>query len=353
MSTIKGLILSVGLLSAISGPTFASRWVVGHEEPHDFTTLAAACSLAVSGDSILVNPGEYNEQRVITVDQKTLYIGGTGAAMEDAKILHSWIYFHNCEQTLIENLCFAQSTMIVSLEFVGGTGAMRRCSIRDNSNPPDGAVVVYDASVDLDDCLFVGNTGEFGGALRGARKIRNCLFEGNTSTSDGGAVFMEGDDASIEDCVFVGNSAPQGAAVYAIGGSIRRCTFYGNAGDGAIYWAGGDYGHELENNIIAKTVGGFGAVCRYYGEFHCCDFWANDAGVATGVYFVGDLYGDITDDPLLCGAETGDFTLAEGSLCLPGHHGAVDCDRIGARDLGCTVQPTQDTTWGRLKLLFR
>jgi hypothetical protein len=63
------------------------------------------------------------------------------------------------------------------------------------------------------------------------------------------------------------------------------------------------------------------------------DVWLNEAGAYTGIE-PGE--NDIAADPLFCDPETGDFSLREGSPCLPDREGE---ERIGALGKGCPSAP--------------
>jgi hypothetical protein len=66
------------------------------------------------------------------------------------------------------------------------------------------------------------------------------------------------------------------------------------------------------------------------------------------------INGNISEDPLFCDPETGDFRLQEGSPCGPFSPPNEECDLIGAWPVGCgPPTATQQTTWGRIKAAYR
>ncbi len=95
----------------------------------------------------------------------------------------------------------------------------------------------------VDNCLFEGNSAPgassvggawWGSGLRGV--IRNSTFEGNTSTSVGGALYFTVDDVThyVYDCTFEGNSAPFGGAIGTFtDGAYFNTEFNENVGDGS------------------------------------------------------------------------------------------------------------------------
>ena len=63
------------------------------------------------------------------------------------------------------------------------------------------------------------------------------------------------------------------------------------------------------------------------------------------------IRGNISADPLFCAPGEDDFRLQEGSPCAPDYN--PDCGLIGAWPVGCGGTPTEETSWGSLKALYR
>jgi hypothetical protein len=145
--------------------------------------------------------------------------------------------------------------------------AVRRCTFLDNLGDDGGAIIGRPV---VEDSLFVGNRGNYGGALSGGGSYARCTFRNNhagfiggafgtvlsgannhatfiecrfldntTSSGAGGAV--HGGLAYIN-CVFAGNrsginqggsSAPGGAIHTTISSVVTNCTFSGNASPGS------------------------------------------------------------------------------------------------------------------------
>jgi hypothetical protein len=86
----------------------------------------------------------------------------------------------------------------------------------------------------------------------------------------------------------------------------------------------------------------------------CSDIWGNSGGdYVDCLAGMNGLNGNFSADPLLCNPDFGDFALQVDSPCAPGNHPAgADCGTIGAREPGCG-NPTETTTWGRIKAMFR
>jgi hypothetical protein len=209
-----------------------------------------------------------------------------------------------------------------------------------------------------------GSGGGGGGVAIGSRPggatIRGCTFVGN-SAGAGGAVSVGGAGAKvIEDCLFLFNQANGGGAVTVAGiATIRHNTFVGNAkigtggGGAAIQFSTpSSTGSVLEGNVIVSstdaaavhgttTVGPLTSGCNV--------FWNNALGNASGTYSVGAT--DREADPLFCNEVGGDYTLRQGSPCLP--ENSQGCGQIGAFGEGCGIVSIEPQTWGKIKDAYR
>jgi hypothetical protein len=154
----------------------------------------------------------------------------------------------------------------------------------------------------------------------------------------------------------VGNRAYNGAAITALlGTGLKGCTFYANEttwSDGATIEVG-TTDQTLERCIIAGTVNGYGLGAWNGATLHCFCFWGNERGATVGEW-VEDRpeLGNILADPRFCDPLTGNCRLLADSPCLPGEHGGYACGLIGAYGEGCTPEPIEETTWGRIKVRF-
>ena len=135
-----------------------------------------------------------------------------------------------------------------------GTTTFEYCSFKNNSSSSYASVYLMEkytsSNTTFRFCSFTGNKGPKGGAVYvgDGDKVcfENCRFENNTSSSDGGAVYIKASaTATFSDCIFgsaeyenLGNSCTGsiggGGAVYATGASITlsNCEFYYNKATG-------------------------------------------------------------------------------------------------------------------------
>jgi hypothetical protein len=199
--------------------------------------------------------------------------------------------------------------------------------------------------------------------------ISGCVFKGNRSLTDGGGLYLSvidtatvgrsrlpGEDPSLRApdgiraitvtaCVFDSNyaygSAGYGGGLCILGPNavtVRGCTFGRNSAangggvglpDGIVY---------MENTIIAFNTRG-GAVGMNAGgsaTLQYSDLSGNTDGDWTGsIADQNGINGNISLDPLLAGAASGDYRLTSGSPCIDTGDPAATPDPDGSRaDMG-------------------
>ena len=219
-------------------------------------------------------------------------------------------------------------------------GSIVGCSFTDNSSSiAGGAVHVIDSSLTADACSLTGNTsGVYGGAISAeggsTASLTGCLLVANQSTYSGGAVRVSSSTSlSVIGCTFAENSS-------LAGGSL---TFDDTAPV------------LIENTIIAFGDGGGAVACTGAPPVvQCTDIYGNASGDWTecisGLIGAG---GNISEDPLFCGASNPDdpYALHSNSPCSA--EANVSCGLIGARDVNCGSTPVACSSWGALKAMFR
>lgn len=147
---------------------------------------------------------------------------------------------------------------------------INNCVFRFNLNRfiISGAIYTDGQNIIFNNCEFLNNkntNGPGGGAVynTGTIKFNGCVFEGNISEDEGGAIHNRG-IIEIVKCRFVNNSASNGGAIYSIGTlSVHNSFFAGNlasAGGGAISYSNalrrGSINDEILN-IPPRTVNAF------------------------------------------------------------------------------------------------
>src|SRR5262245_11353944 len=157
--------------------------------------------------------------------------GGAVGASSDSRVS-----FVRCEFT--RNSANAGGAVAVVF---GAFAHFQDCVFTQNAAEPQdagGGVMVSDARAILEDCQFTHNRAYGGGGVcvlsSSVVTVRRCLFSGNNAYGDqgGGGMGVYGSRADVEDSMFVGNSgASDGGAlgVWADGDlTVRNSTIAGN-----------------------------------------------------------------------------------------------------------------------------
>src|SRR5690606_11963661 len=99
------------------------------------------------------------------------------------------------------------------------------CVFTDNTTSGYGGAIhkdSIDSSLDINRCVFEGNTADSG-------TILNSIITGNTATNKGGAIYDEG-EAEFTNSTFYGNTANSGGALYSNAyGTLTNSIVYGNS----------------------------------------------------------------------------------------------------------------------------
>ncbi|MCA9728430.1 MAG: right-handed parallel beta-helix repeat-containing protein, partial [Candidatus Eisenbacteria bacterium] len=264
-----------------------------------------------------------------------------------------------------------------------------------------GLQIAPNASVQLSDCRFIGNTAQRGGALRLGGgvfvQMSECAFECNEATGRGGAIDAEEAGLIATDCVFSGNRSGERGGAIADGYStqLHRCLLLENAALTGSAISTLEILLEITESTIAKNVGPGPVVdiqdaAADFGEIHLdhCTVVANQGSriltLGTGsidnsivafnqgvaVECVGavqvttqcsDIYGNtggdwagciadqegqsgnISESPLFCDWTHGDYALSSGSPCLSENDDPM-CPTMGAYPDPACAEPAP-ATW--------
>ena len=170
-----------------------------------FTSIQSGINAAAaSGDLVLVAPGNYVE--LIDFQGKEVEVRGQAGATA----------------TTIDG---NQTGPIVTFASGEGVGAILD-GFRLTNGLASGGAAVFVESI-----FLIANA-----------RLRNCLVDGNSATSNGGAVEIRNGFLRAEDCVFIGNTALNlgGAIMVCEGGlTLDRCVVDGNQANrgGGIFWS--------------------------------------------------------------------------------------------------------------------
>lgn len=271
------------------------------------------------------------------------------------------------------------------------------CRFQDNQAGGVGGGIDfrYQADATIAGCVFQGNHAYRGGGLACDNmnaSIATCVFRDNSANVAGGGLWCSGAGTSIRvtACTFDGNHAGRGGAVTCqsmpyydsepvfeecafffntasergvlsfteSSPLLDRCTVSHNADDSHLGQVYLDDSHaELSNTLIACAWDGCSIRCAgtSTASLYCCDVYGNPGGDWIGC-LTGQLgiNGNISEDPLFCDQENGDFTIRSDSPCAPFTPPNEECDLIGAWPVGCDAPVSVESiTWGAIKSGYR
>lgn len=249
--------------------------------PAEAPTIAAGLSLAAAGDTVLVSDGRYCEHDLILPAGVTLR---SSAGRADA--------------VTIDALAAGRG-----IACMGNASAAR-----------------------LEGITITGGSaeGQGGGVLlvSGALRIQDAVIAGNFAAEGGGIAVQAGALLELTGATLVANSATvAGSACGIFGGSAL-----------------------VERTLIALNMGVTAFACLGGGSlsFACSDEYGNAGGIGEEILFSAGA-GDFSADPGFCDAGTEDWSLGQGSPCLPAES---PCSLlVGALAQGCgekTIRVPED-----------
>ena len=293
---------------------------------------------------------------------------------------------------------------LVSLNSDGA--AMSECVFSQNEARSrfsmGGGACIHMATMTVTDCVFSmnlawGTTWACGGGVYCYNEddhwgppcqFTGCTFEHNVCGGQGGGISCEHTAAPLVGCAFLSNRAVTGAGAHLrdYSGTVASCvfaenvasshggginasstspllspvlscvTFYGNvAPDGGGVRIYGSCSPSIENTIIAFGQGGGAVTCRPADadlSLMCCDVYGNVGGDWEGcIADQAGLYGNMSQDPVFCNAQAGDFSIDASSPCAELSN--PECGLVGAFGVGCESTPVIGTSWGAIKAMYR
>lgn len=169
-------------------------------------------------------------------------------------------------------------------------------------------------------CIFEGNGGFMGGAVSSedlaTPGFNQCVFKGNHASLAGGIASVNSAPL-IEHCIFSGNDSV-GLGLWDSNVTVTNCTFDRN---GAGIGADESSTVTILNTIISNSTAEVGVYCA--NDNKCAQLFCSDIYGNTGGDWVGPIEdqqgveGNVSEDPLFCDAENGNYHLKADSKCAP------------------------------------
>jgi hypothetical protein len=310
-------------------------WTVCDDGTGEVTTIQEAIDAAGAGEVITVCSGTYNEN-----------LDFSGAAV--TVLGEGW------ETTILRGVEESSPTTVAWFPADAGDCHLEGFTItggrdtRDEESLADyrgGAILIYGSSPVIQGNRIEANAGYWGpgmivyGAASHPTVVHN-EFVDNLASNDGGAILVYEASITLNNNLFSGNVAGNsGAALYlgiTKGGEVKNNTLVNNAGSGHVYI----YSENLvsfRSNIVAYSARG-PAVARAGGstldDCQYNDFYGNAGGDITSSTGFCLNATNIGEDPAFVDYPAADFTLQAGSPCVDVGD-IADTDPDGSRaDMG-------------------
>jgi predicted outer membrane repeat protein len=203
---------------------------------------------------------------------------------------------------------------------------LTNCTFEENNAIQDGGAIYignYGANAWVENCTFTNNSGGNGGAIltygSSNPTIKNCIFQGNQASLNGGAItssylnFSHVPAASVINCLFYDNSCALSGGAVALAvdfGAVINCTFSGNSAT----QSGGAIGAQGSGGSVINCIawGNSAYVGPEIAELESQGFSVTYSLVEGG--YAGS--GNIDSDPLFVNPDENDYQLQEGSPAI-------------------------------------
>jgi len=354
-------------------PAAARTWYIQADGGGDAPTIQAGHDSAAMGDSLLVSPGQYDENLIFGKSLTLVSSDGPEATVIDGMgvgrvltimpgpgsgLLVAGFTLRNGRAPSENGLFFGGGVLV---RFAGTT--LRNNIVTGNvantlGASVGGGVCVQASDCIVEECLITANfsAGDGGGlAVTTGTIVRHNDIRANQCHVGGGGI--SGVAALIYENLIVGNSADYfgGGVVMQGSARIRNNTIVANQvgiadAPAGVYILGSSI---VSQNIIAENTTGYpgGAAAGimsasdWGASIFCNDVWGNDSDEID--YMLATVQLNFNSDPLFC--DRTNFGISTNSPCA----NAGPCGLVGAHPPSCSATRVESVSWGGLKLLYR
>ncbi len=278
--------------------------------PEDFESIGDAIDETEEGDTVLVHPGEYEEN--LNIPERDLTIASLILTTGNAAYIDSTIINGGGDASVITLDGVRDDVIITGFTITNGAGqfgagincigsspTLRHLRVTECGNGNTwrgGGIYILEGSEPVLEYIdFTNNTASFGGAIA----IANCaatfdhlLIANNQAAAEGGGVYMNQGEITFTNSTFTQNQCNRGSNINFLGTSVTLIN--------CISW----------NNPDVEV---FGFMGRVIFEFSDIEGGRNGAGPVNNVTFGNDC---INDDPEFVDADENNYYLTEDSPCI-------------------------------------
>jgi len=229
---ILAILVSSMSFLILPGKIYGATLYVGGTEPGNYTTIQAAIAAAVSGDTIVVSSGTYNESLTIS---KNINLTGAGTVV-------------------IQAPAGRQGIVVGQLGSV--TVNITGITISGSNSFNGGGIENFAGIITITNCTISGNTAEnVGGGIcnhSGSITIIDSTISGNSADNKGGGIYNDEGNITITNSTITNNFAYYGGGIYNDEGNITitNCTISGNR---ATHNSRGIYNWSSSKTVNAKS----------------------------------------------------------------------------------------------------
>ncbi|NQU04824.1 MAG: hypothetical protein HQ568_01925, partial [Calditrichaeota bacterium] len=277
--------------------------------PDDFETIQGAIDDAEAGDTVLVQPGTYEENltipdREMTIASLILTTGDQAytdsTVIEGAEDGQSVITFDDVGEDVVLTgftITGGGGRFGAGINCIGSSPTLTFLNLTENNSTwRGGGIYCGDDSNPVIDMLWITNNfARFGGGIgieRSQPVISRMLVADNTSDAEGGGLYLNQGSLDIVNSTFVNNQCDIASNLYFLGQTLTltNCIFWNNPGPDVLALMG-------QTNID-----------------HCDIQDGRDGVDARGRLNYGN--NNISEDPEFINADEGDYHLTEDSPCI-------------------------------------
>ncbi len=196
--------------------------------PADYESIQQAIDNAIDGDTVSVFAGTYkgegnNEINLSGKEIAVIANGGKGQTIIDLQGTNKrGFIFETLEtnKTTLSGFTIINAKEAGAVTIHGASPTIKDCEFIENTQGSAMVIEFYSTPL-VTGCIFTGNVepalGDGGGAIKArysSPRIIDCIFEDNSSSYYGGAVYSVYSTTTITNSLFSGNVAGTGGAVY-------------------------------------------------------------------------------------------------------------------------------------------